>query len=142
MPPNETKLSREDFVRWSQSSDPMGQLRGFIEDHSARAQADSNENRMRNRISTMERHATRLCERIEKLMNRLPDFSDACIDFVRAWDRGKRWDFLTQNMQQLVVKLQQLSEDMHSTLADIEASLNEEEESGGMSSVIDPKKRF
>jgi len=142
MPPNETKITREDFVRWSQSSDPMEQLRGFIEDHSARAQADSNENRMRQRISTMERHATRLFERIEKLMDRLPDFSDACIDYVRAWDRGKRWDFLTQNMQQLVVKLQQLSEGMHSTLANIEAALNEEEVSGGMSSVIDPRKRF
>jgi len=97
---------------------------------------------MRKRISAMERHATRLFESVERLMDRLPDFSDTCIDFVRAWDRGKRWDFLMQNTRQLVVKLQQLSESMHSTLSELEQSLNEEELSGGMSSMIEPQKRF
>merc|ERR1719220_170921 len=47
-----------------------------------------------------------------------------------------------QNLRQLIWKLQQSSTNMHTTLADLDGSLNEEELSGGTASVVEPRKRF
>merc|ERR1712176_1331889 len=96
----------------------------------------------RTQIAEVEKHASRLFERVERLQDRLPDFTDACIEYVSAWGRRKRWDFLMQIMRHLVLKLQQVSESMHCTLSDLEGSLGEDELSGGMATVIDPQKRF
>mmetsp|Transcript_101988 Transcript_101988/g.297449 ORF Transcript_101988/g.297449 Transcript_101988/m.297449 type:complete len:384 (+) Transcript_101988:2-1153(+) len=142
LPPNETMLTKDGFQHWAQSCGLWGKLRGFVEDHAARGQEDSKTSRMRVRIGALERHAARLLERVQQLQDKLPDFADACIEYVSAWGRRKRWDFLMQNMRHLVLKLHRLSDSMHTTLADLEASLNEDEVSGGMASVIDPQKRF
>jgi hypothetical protein len=141
-PPPAVKLTLEQFQLWVKDCPPFEQLRQFIQDHAARGQAETHESRMRMQISALAKHATRLVERVERLQDRLPDFTDACIEFVSAWGRRKRWDFMMQNMRHLVMKLQQLSESMHSTLADLEQSLHEDEVSGGLSSTVDPRKRF
>merc|ERR1740117_96814 len=93
-------------------------------------------------MQVVDRHATHLFERIEKLHDRLPDFVDDCIEYVNSWGRRKRWDFIMQNLRHLILKLQQVSETLHVKLTDLGQSLNEDEVSGGMASIIDPKKRF
>lgn len=45
-------------------------------------------------------------------------------------------------MRQLVLKLHHVSESMHSTLAELEQSLHEDEISGGMAPLVEPQKRF
>merc|ERR1712032_542815 len=47
-----------------------------------------------------------------------------------------------QGLRQLIVKLHQCAENMHTTLADLSSSIAEDEASGGTSSLIDPHKRF
>lgn len=140
--PHEMKLTLEQFESWAKDCVHLEQLRKFIQDHAARGQAETHESRMRVQISAIANHATRLVERVERLQDRLPDFTDACIEYVSAWGRRKRWDFMMQNMRHLVMKLQQLSESMHTTLADLEQSLHEDELSGGLASTVDPRKRF
>lgn len=142
LPPNETKLTRDGFQYWARSCGLWTKLRGFIEDHAARGQEDSKTSRMRARITALERHETRLSERVQYLQDRLPDFADACLEYVSAWGRRKRWDFLMQNIRHLVLKLQRFSDSMHTTLADLEGSLTEDEASQGMASFLDPQKRF
>lgn len=97
---------------------------------------------MRLQITMLEKHTSKIFERIEQLQDRLPDFMDCCVEYVSAWGRRKRWDFTTQNLRQLILKMQQCAEAMHTTLADLSASLNEDEVSGGLTSVVDPQKRF
>jgi len=97
---------------------------------------------MKIQISELERHAKVLFERIERLQDKLPDFVDACLEYVTAWGRRKRWDFLMQNLRHLVLKLHQVSETMHTKLAELAASLSEDELSGGTACIISPHKRF
>lgn len=135
-------LDMDDFRSWASGCDALSALRGFVEDHSARGLPDSKESRMRLQITMLEKHTSKLFERIEQLQDRLPDFIDSCIEYVSAWGRRKRWDFTSTNLRQLVLKMQQCAESMHTTLGDLSASLNEDEVSGGLSSVMDPQKRF
>jgi len=136
------QLNFERFCSWSNDCEPFEQLRGFIEDHASRSQPDSAESRMRLQISTLEKHVSKLFERLERLQSRLPDFIDSCIEYVSAWGRRKRWDFVMQNLRQLVLNLHQCAENMHTTLSDLSSSLKEDEVSAGLSSVIEPHKRF
>jgi len=142
IPPGETKLTHERFRSWVASNAKLDQLKGFIEDIASRGQADSNSSRMRMHIVAVERHAAKLHERIERLQDMLPEFRDACIEYVSAWGRRKRWDFMMQNMRQLVLKLHHVSDSMFSTLAELEQILHEDELSGGMAAVVDPHKRL
>lgn len=142
LPPDQTKLTKDGFQHWAKSCGLWGKLRGFVEDHAARGQEDSKTSRMWVRIGALERHEAKLSERVQQLQDRLPDFADACLEYVSAWGRRKRWDFLMQNIRHLVLKLQRLSDSMHMTLRDLETSITEDENSAGMASVIDPQKRF
>lgn len=137
-----TQLSPDAFRIWFGSCKPLEELRGFLEDHAAMGQPDSNESRMRVEMGQIERHATRLFERIERLQDRIPDFVDSCLETVNHWGRRKRWDFIMQNLRHLILKLHQLSEDMHVKLTRLAEMLNEDEMSGGMAAMVDPKKRF
>lgn len=141
-PEGKTKLTFDAFVQWSNDCEPFEQLRGFVEDHAARGQPDSAESRMRLQISTLEKHVGKLFERLERLQQRLPDFIDSCIEYVSAWGRRKRWDFVMQNLRQLILNLHQCAENMHTTLSDLSSSLKEDEATQGLSSVIEPHKRF
>jgi hypothetical protein len=60
---------------------------------------------MRLQISTLEKHVEKLFERLERLQSRLPDFIESCIEYVSAYGRRKRWDFVMQNLRQLVLNL-------------------------------------
>jgi hypothetical protein len=137
-----TQLSLDAFRLWFGSCKPLEELRGFLEDHAATGQPDSNESRMRVEMGQIEKHATRLFERIERLQDRIPDFVDSCLETVNQWGRRKRWDFVMQNLRHLILKLHQLSEDMHVKLTRLAEMLNEDEMSGGMAAMVDPKKRF
>mmetsp|Transcript_27516 Transcript_27516/g.86746 ORF Transcript_27516/g.86746 Transcript_27516/m.86746 type:complete len:507 (-) Transcript_27516:24-1544(-) len=139
---NESNVTKDRFQHWARTNELWGKLEGFVKDHAARVNEDAKASRMRMRIGALERHASRLFERVRQLQDRLPDFSDACVEYVSAWGRRKRWDFLMQNMRHLVLKLQRLSDSMHTSLADLEALLNEDAVSGGMASVVDPERRF
>jgi len=136
------KLQKDMFKDFSNDVEPFEQLRGFIEDNAARGQPPSVESRMRLQISTLEKHVNKLFERLERLQNRLPDFVESCIEYVTAWGRRKRWDFVMQNLRQLVLNLHQSAENMHTNLADLSASLKEDESNNGLSSVIEPHRRF
>merc|ERR1719253_1705032 len=136
------KLDMDMFKEFSNDVEPFEQLKGFIEDQAAKGQAPSVESRMRLQISTLEKHVNTLFERLERLQNWLPEFTDSCIEYVSAWGRRKRWDFVMQNLRQLVLNLHQCAETMHSALADLSSSLKEDEATQGLSSVIEPHRRF
>jgi len=138
----DAQLKVQSFKLWLSSCEPLGDLKAFIDDYASRAQPESNESKMRIDLGAVEAYATKLFERIERLNDRLPDFVDACLDHVNAWGRRKRWDFLMQNLRHLNLKLQQVSEDMHVGLTDLAETLNEDEASGGLASMIDPRRRF
>jgi len=143
-PAGTDKLDVATFKKFSNRHDvePFNRLRGFIEDQAAKGQAPSVESRMRLQISTLEKHVQKLFERLERLQTKLPDFVEACIEYVSAWGRRKRWDFVMQNLRQLVLSLHQCAESMHTTLADLSSSLKEDEATQGLSSVIEPHRRF
>jgi hypothetical protein len=136
------KLDMETFKEFTNDVEPFEQLKGFIKDQAAKGQAPSVESRMRLQISTLEKHVNTLFERLERLQNWLPEFTDSCIEYVSAWGRRKRWDFVMQNLRQLVLNLHQCAEDMNSTLADLSSSIKEDEASQGLSSVIEPRRRL
>lgn len=142
IPQSDSQIGRDQFQSWADKCEPLMELRHSVEDHAARKQPETAATRKRLRIMTVEQHASKLFDRIERLQDVLPDFTDACIEYVGAWGRRKRWDFLMQNLRQLIWKLQQSSTNMHTTLADLDGSLNEEELSGGTASVVEPMKRF
>lgn len=139
---NATQLQREAFTSWFGACPAWEELRGFLEDHAARSQPDSNASRLRVEIGAIERHAARIFDRIEMLQDRIPDFADHCAESVDAWGRRKRWDFSMQNLRHTILKLHQVSEDMHVKLSALAEMLHEEEQSGGMSAIVDPKKRY
>merc|ERR1719326_1433765 len=143
-PAGTDKLDVATFKKFSNRHDvePFNRLRGFIEDQAAKGQAPSVESRMRLQISTLEKHVQKLFERLERLQTKLPDFVEACIEYVSAWGRRKRWEFVMQNLRQLVLSLHQCAESMHTTLADLSSSLKEDEATQGLSSVIEPHRRF
>lgn len=97
---------------------------------------------MRLQISTLEKHEKKLFEKLQRLQNKLPDFVEAVMEYVSAWGRRKRWDFVMQNLRQLIVNLHQCAENMHTTLADLSASLKEDEATQGLKSVLEPHRRF
>jgi len=97
---------------------------------------------MRLQISTLEKHVEKLFERLERLQHRLPDFIDSCIEYVSAYGRRKRWDFVMQNLRQLVLNLHQCAENMHTSLVDLSTSLKEDEVNQGLTSIIEPHRRF
>lgn len=47
-----------------------------------------------------------------------------------------------QNLRHLILKLHQLSEDMHVKLTRLAEMLNEDEMSGGMAAMVEPRKRY
>jgi len=141
-PAGTDKLDIETFKAFCNDVEPFEHLRGFIEDQAAKGQAPSVESRIRLQISTLEKHVQKLFERLERFQLRLPDFVDAVIEYVSAWGRRKRWDFVMQNLRQLVLNLHQCAENMHTTLADLNTSLQEDEATQGLSSVIEPHRRF
>jgi len=136
------KLDMENFKEFSNDVEPFEELKGFIEDQAAKGQAPSVESRMRLQISTLEKHVNVLFERLERLQNWLPDFVENCIEYVSAWGRRKRWDFVMQNLRQLVLNLHQTAEDMQTRLNDLSSSLKEDEASQGLSSIIEPRRRL
>lgn len=141
-PKNETKVNFEAFSRWFEQSELLQELKGYLEDHAARGQPDTKESRMQLELIGLERHAETLFDRIERLQGMLPGFVDACIEYVAAFGRRKRWDFLMQNMREVLLQLQQYSEAMHTNIAQLGGFLNEEETTGGLASVIKPHQRF
>merc|ERR1719235_1854559 len=141
-PAGRDKLDLETFKEFSNDGEPFEQLKGFIEDKAAKGQPPSVESRMRLQISTLEKHVSVLFEKLERLQNWLPDFVEACIEYVSAWGRRKRWDFVMQNLRQLILNLHQCAENMHTTLMDLSASLKEDEATQGLTSVIEPHRRF
>lgn len=97
---------------------------------------------MRVRIGVIEKHGATLLERMEHLQDKLPDFGENCIDYVTALGRRKRWDFVIQQLRELIMKITSTSEHLHSTVGDLEQSLHEDEVSGGTASLVEPGKRF
>ncbi|CAE8650493.1 unnamed protein product, partial [Polarella glacialis] len=81
-------------------------------------------------------------ESIERIQDRLPDFTNGCLDFVASLGRRKRWDFIMQNLRQLILSLQKASEHMHGLITELDISINEDEACGGTSSMINPERRF
>lgn len=142
MPQNEAQLSLEEFVSWANGCEQLQKLRHFVQDRAPRSQAGTRTSRMRLDMGAFEGHAARLSARVALLQDVLPSFTDACFEYVSAWGRRKRWDFMMQNLRHLILKLQRLSESMHSLLGDLEASIHEDEVSGFMSAIVDPQKRF
>lgn len=139
---NQTQMQREAFFRWFGACKAWEELHAFLDDHAARAQPDSNGSRMRVEMGVVELHAARIFERIEILQDRIPDFSDHCIESVDAWGRRKRWDFSMQNLRHTILKLHQVSEDMHVKLTALDEMVTADEGSGGLSTMVDPRKRF
>lgn len=137
-----TNMDFNSFHKWAQKCTFVTDLRRFVEDNAARGQPDSKMSGMRLQITQLESHALTLFERIEYLQDRLPDFIDSCVEYVSAWNRRKRWDFLMQNIRQLILQLQQDAEEMNSTLMELSTSLSEDEATGGFKSIVDPDKRF
>lgn len=142
MPPNETKLTPDQFRSWAKECQQLKDLRGHVEGCLPRTQVDSAHSRMQLKLVPISRHAVMLHERIERLQGLLPDFTESCIEYVGAWGRRKRWDFVMQNMMQVVMKMQHVSENMHTTLAEIEQAMREEELCGGMSAMVETSKQF
>jgi len=142
MPPNEVKLSSEGFAKWATDCESLQKLRHFVQDRAPRCQADMRTSRMKLDMGAFDGHAARLSARVALLQDVLPSFADACFEYVSAWGRRKRWDFMMQNLRHLILKLQRLSESMHSLLGDLAASLHEDEVSGFMAVIVDPQKRF
>merc|ERR1719235_149091 len=141
-PAGRDKLDLETFKEFSNDGEPFEQLKGFIEDKAAKGQPPSVESRMRLQISTLEKHVSVLFEKLERLQNWLPDFVESCIEYVSAWGRRKRWDFVMQNLRQLILNLHQCAEDMNSTLADLNSSIKEDESTQGLTSMIEPRRRL
>lgn len=142
MPLGESRVSPDAFRSWVNNCEPFDQLKGFIESHAARAQPDTNASRMRVRIGVIEKHGATLLERMEHLQDKLPDFGENCIDYVTALGRRKRWDFVIQQLRELIMKISNMSEHLHSTVGSLEQSLHEDEVSGGTASLVEPGKRF
>jgi Ca2+-binding EF-hand superfamily protein len=142
MSQNEAKLSLEGFASWANGCEPLQKLRHFVQDRAPRCQAGMRTSRMRLDMGAFDAHAARLSARVALLQDVLPSFTDACFEYVSAWGRRKRWDFMMQNLRHLILKLQRLSESMHSLLGDLEASLHEDEVSGFTAVMVDPQKRF
>mmetsp|Transcript_170383 Transcript_170383/g.541220 ORF Transcript_170383/g.541220 Transcript_170383/m.541220 type:complete len:534 (+) Transcript_170383:70-1671(+) len=136
------QISRKSFNEWADTCEPLGQLRHFVEDHAARRQPETAASRKRHRIMLVEQHAAKLYQRIARLQEMISEFTDAVVDYVSAYGRRKRWDFLMQNIRHLIWKMQEISTSMHTTLVDLDNSVNEEEASGGTASIVDPRKRF
>lgn len=131
-----------EFRQWLDSCQPFEDLKVFLEDHSGRARADFNDTRLQQEYRTIETHTLKLFDRIEKLHDRLPVFADDCSDYINAWGRRKRWDFVMQNLRQMLMDLNSVSESMHLKLAFLGEMLHEDEHSGGMASLIQPRRRF
>jgi hypothetical protein len=137
------KLNLEDFKSFSNRIDvtPLQQLRGFIEDHAAKGQPPSVESRMRLQLSGLEKHVSKLFEHLGRLQEAQPD-CEVCAEFARALGRKKRWEFVMQNLTTLELSLRQEAESMNTTLADLSSSLKEDEASKGLSSIVEPYRRF
>jgi len=135
-------LSPEQFRNWASGSEVMLQLKGCLEDHAPRSHPTTQEGRMRTHMGKLHKHANKLFERVERIQDSLPEFTNACIDFVASLGRRKRWDFTMQNLRQLVLSLQKAYEQMHLWLTELEASVAEDENSGGTMSMINPERRF
>ncbi|CAK0890097.1 unnamed protein product, partial [Prorocentrum cordatum] len=142
VPLGESRVSPDAFRSWVSNCEPFDRLKGFVESHAARAQPDTNASRMRVRIGVIEKHGATLLERLEHLQDKLPDFGENCIDYVTALGRRKRWDFVIQQLRELIMKISNTSESLHSTVGDLEQSLHEDEVSGGAASLVEPGKRF
>lgn len=140
-PPDIVQIDSEQFRHWVHGSEPMKQLRGFAEDHAARVQPDLKMGRVQLQIAFFQKHASKLVERMERIHNFLPDFAEACVSYVSSFGRKKRWDFIVQNLRQLVLKLHEESETMHTTLGELSALVHQDEISGGTTVMIEPHKR-
>lgn len=140
--PGATEMSLAEFKEWVGQCEPLKKLRNFVEDHAARKEPETSITRKRKRIMSIDAFASKLYERIERLQDVLPEFADACAEYANAWGRQKRWDFLMQNLRQLIWKLQQNSTSIHTILVDLEGSMKEEELTGGTASVVDPMKHY
>mmetsp|Transcript_14616 Transcript_14616/g.31984 ORF Transcript_14616/g.31984 Transcript_14616/m.31984 type:complete len:469 (-) Transcript_14616:100-1506(-) len=141
-PADELQLSPERFKKWANTCEAFAELRGFLEDYAARGHPPTNVGRLRSQLTALQRHATWLSDQLERLHDELPSFVDSCLEYVSSAGRRKRWDFLMQNLRQLLHKLQGLLEDMHIKASELDASLSEEAESGGLAAIADPKRRF
>jgi len=135
-------LSQDQFRTWASGSEVMLQLKGCLEDHAPRSHPTTQEGRMRMHMGKLDRLANKLFESVERLQDRLPEFTNACMDFVASLGRRKRWDFTMQNLRQLILSLQNAYEQMHLWLSELEATVSEDENSGGTMSMINPERRF
>lgn len=135
-------LKEEQWLLWARSCDSFQQLKSFLEAHAPRATSDTLENKIQIRMHGLQKFAERLFEHIERLQDRLPEFTNECIDYVGSLGRRKRWDFTMQNLRQLILSLQRASEIMHISLIDLEKAINEDAISGGTSVLINPERRF
>eukprot|EP00933_Yihiella_yeosuensis_P031502 TRINITY_DN25079_c0_g1_i1.p1 TRINITY_DN25079_c0_g1~~TRINITY_DN25079_c0_g1_i1.p1 ORF type:complete len:501 (-),score=110.33 TRINITY_DN25079_c0_g1_i1:169-1671(-) len=139
---SEQGVTEEQFQAWASGCEQLNALRGFLEDHAIRGQPESLETRMQIRMHMFSKHAARLFDCIELVQDRLPEFTNDCIDFVASLGRRKRWDFTMQNLRQFILTLQKASETMHVALTDLEAEVKEDEVSGGTACMINPERRF
>lgn len=139
---SESGLSEEQFRHWATRCDQLVQLKGCLENHAPRTTPTTQESRMREQMGKLQKHASRLFERVERLQDKLPEFLNGCTDFVASLGRRKRWDFTIQNLRQMILALQRAYEDMHLWLTDLERSVEEDEISGGTAALIVPERRF
>lgn len=135
-----TEMSPELFKLWCSTAPQLEELRHFLDDHSEKSAPEAVESPMRKTMRMLEYKCQELTQQIEQLQEKLRTIEGEETD--RDANQQKRYDFMLQNLERLIVKLQRAAETQRHELAELTTSLNEDVLNGGLISLIEPRKRF
>jgi len=137
---SKTEMTSENFRQWASTAPQMQELQAFLDDHVEKSVPESVESPMRKTMRMLEYKCQELTTQIEQLQEKLRTIESEETD--RDQNQQKRYDFMLQNLERLIVKLQRAAETQRHELAELTTSLNEDVLNGGLISLIEPRKRF
>lgn len=136
---DQEEVNLEQFRAWFGTCPELRELQSFVEDHAERTLPEAERSPMRKMMGILDVKVNELGRRVSMMLDRLREIEN---DRPDEPSRRKRFDVMVQNLRKLTVKLQRSCETQQTQLAELTASLNEDQLGSGMASLVEPRKRF
>lgn len=135
-------LTPASFQKWLSACTPMQELHQFIDAHSEMTLPPVDAIPLRGKIVELGTTAKDLAQKMEKLQEWLKGIPDAVAANPMPPGRKRRYDFINQSLQTLIVKMQRQTETSRGILAELTMTLNEDDMKGHLTALVEPRKRF